>query len=363
MEVILKKDINTALECFMLLSRISNGDTCSKSKETIINKYKLDGGETVEFLDKLCDLEKSIFETIQEDIEIVESLFKIKGQEELCIADLILNWDIYPNSNRCSEIFSKMKEYSRTDISVKFVRYIERMFEIDTNDIDFINCNDGDIIDILDKIQISNECKWLFTSTARNYKVYVNQIEELFIRVERVILSKLDNFKQYIDSFCSKYEKIIENEPEKYFYANAQIKLKSNQKITIIPGIVGFNSILYDKPLNEGANDQLLVGVLFDEMRLRMKSYMSDEKICKNLKVISDASKFEILKIISDTPAYGQELSDKLGLTTATISHHMKALIQSHFIKIQTDANKIYYLMDRENIEQFLDQLKESLLK
>ena len=83
----------------------------------------------------------------------------------------------------------------------------------------------------------------------------------------------------------------------------------------------------------------------------------------EGLKALSDKSKLSILDHIRNNRSYGQALDKETGLSTATISHHMSALINCGFIRMDRVENRIYYHMDKESVNRFLKQLSYYLLE
>ena len=85
--------------------------------------------------------------------------------------------------------------------------------------------------------------------------------------------------------------------------------------------------------------------------------------LLEGLKALSDKSKLSILALIRDKRAYGQALAKETGLSTATISHHIGALLSCGFIRMERVENRIYYQMDKESLGRFLRQLSAYLLE
>ena len=90
---------------------------------------------------------------------------------------------------------------------------------------------------------------------------------------------------------------------------------------------------------------------------------MTDEAICNLLKVISDRSKFEILRRISRSSSYCQELAREMNLTTATISRHMGLLLDAGLVRARRGENRIYYDLNREAITNLCDVVCNVLLQ
>ena len=85
------------------------------------------------------------------------------------------------------------------------------------------------------------------------------------------------------------------------------------------------------------------------------------QQIVRTMKLLSDKSKFEILCRIHKEPAYGKQLAQEMKLTSATISHHMSALIAEGLVTMQMEEKKVYYQQDKENLRRILDRCREVL--
>ena len=109
--------------------------------------------------------------------------------------------------------------------------------------------------------------------------------------------------------------------------------------------------------------DFLYVGVLHSAVAEANSSPFDDTKLCRMLKVMGDKSKFEILRLVSDSAKYGQQLAQALDISTATISHHMSQLEDAELIRIERDANRIYYTLNRETVEYIVKNLNKLFLE
>ena len=92
------------------------------------------------------------------------------------------------------------------------------------------------------------------------------------------------------------------------------------------------------------------------------KVELENKHVLEVLKVLSDKSKFEILSYIRDKRAYGSELAKHMGLTTATISHHMGALFDCGLVEIERENNRMFYREKKETMEQVLEYCRKTLL-
>jgi DNA-binding transcriptional ArsR family regulator len=80
------------------------------------------------------------------------------------------------------------------------------------------------------------------------------------------------------------------------------------------------------------------------------------------LKALSDSSKLEIISSLKISPKYNLEIAQQLGLTPATMSHHMSVLLSCGFVGVEKMDGKVYYHLVEENMISMLEELKQALL-
>lgn len=80
------------------------------------------------------------------------------------------------------------------------------------------------------------------------------------------------------------------------------------------------------------------------------------------LKLLSDKSKYDILKNLKQAPCYGAQLAQKLGLSPATISHHMNTLLSQELVRFDVQENRVYYHLDTRRMREMMDRLRHIFL-
>ncbi|MGL5245183.1 MAG: ArsR/SmtB family transcription factor [Sarcina sp.] len=130
--------------------------------------------------------------------------------------------------------------------------------------------------------------------------------------------------------------------------------------------MVNFRSVAsvtnYGTLIEREKNENIYFGWKFKELLDNNETIRRDEKIFRErLKCLSDKSKFEILKLLKIKPLYGQEIAEKLDLTAATVSYHMNNLILSKLVYINKIENRVYYNLNNDEINKFLDKVKKEL--
>ena len=103
-------------------------------------------------------------------------------------------------------------------------------------------------------------------------------------------------------------------------------------------------------------------GINFDILFNLSNGVYDNVKLVRKLKILSDKSKFEILQLLKEKSMFGQEIAQKLKLTTATVSHHMNSLICANFVYMERKNGKTYFNPNNDEIKIFLVNLNKKLL-
>ncbi|MGH2503337.1 MAG: ArsR/SmtB family transcription factor, partial [Ktedonobacterales bacterium] len=61
---------------------------------------------------------------------------------------------------------------------------------------------------------------------------------------------------------------------------------------------------------------------------------------------LGDPSRLKIVRLLGERPHYGQELAAALGMSTATISHHLDALNKTGALALERRAHRTYFTLD-----------------
>lgn len=83
------------------------------------------------------------------------------------------------------------------------------------------------------------------------------------------------------------------------------------------------------------------------------------EELSAILKVIDDKSRMEILRILVNNKSYGKALSDLVGISTPTVSHHLDILKHAGFIKEEKIKNIKYFYADKEKLKKVMDDMNK----
>src|SRR5918998_4787707 len=69
-------------------------------------------------------------------------------------------------------------------------------------------------------------------------------------------------------------------------------------------------------------------------------------------KALADPARLRILGLLAERPLAGHELSDRLGLTPPTISHHMRRLVAAQLVDVEPEAQSRIYSLRTDAIRE-----------
>lgn len=99
--------------------------------------------------------------------------------------------------------------------------------------------------------------------------------------------------------------------------------------------------------------------VVFDCRVTRDKREALLDELSAILKVIDDKSRMEMLRLLVNNKSYGKALSDLVGISTPTVSHHLDILKQAGFIKEEKIRNIKYFYADKEKLKKVIEDINK----
>ena len=212
-----------------------------------------------------------------------------------------------------------------------------------------------DFFDSIDKLPLSRDDKLKVFSICTHPETYLERVFALLDTAVAAIRGLEDQVFDIINEYCAQYD--LKNVTDTL---NEQMGflLPDDVPIKVIPYLLnpGIITVL-DK---EGREYVVHIGMLY-LMRFLGEAPNNDAETLETLKSISDSSRLEILRCLSNGEMYGREIAKQLGLYSTTISHHMAKLINCRIVRCRLAGNKAYYSLDNEGAKRFLDSLHDIL--
>ena len=365
MKTILKKDINYYSESLDLLKLMTNDFSFEDLKNRLKRNYPLCNEYTSTVIDIISRIAAKVFSNLDFSKERLDFFFKDLNLNDLSIADILLL-----NQNRFLDI--SLEEQLTL---IKNMSYKEKIYNfaqlLSSNDIAGTELKNTEIasfeelVSLISSIDTSIENKWNIQLAFLNIN---SLIEELSSMLNTCVLElkKYDKELSKLTKYFTDYwEPFIEQNDILHFLTSSlNYDLGSGyEEIIVCHSILNPSNISFSLDNDNIYKNVIKIGVLFnDKFTIETRVNSNHLEVYQNLKLLGDKSKFDILVSIKDTSAYGQELSEKFNLSTSTISHHMTALINARFVKVEKKNNRIYYSMNKDILENFLNEVNKLLL-
>ena len=110
------------------------------------------------------------------------------------------------------------------------------------------------------------------------------------------------------------------------------------------------------------SDDVCFCGLLCYKLFRSVGGAFTGEEMVICAKALCDRSKVEILQHLKEKSLYGLEIAEKMGLTPATVSHHMGILLATGFVEIEKRGGKAFYQLSTTGIRKFLAGTEQLLL-
>lgn len=72
------------------------------------------------------------------------------------------------------------------------------------------------------------------------------------------------------------------------------------------------------------------------------------DRLTRLFRALADPARLRILGALAEQPRSGKELSESLGLTPPTISHHVSRLVEAGLIRVSVDGTRHTYSLDQQ---------------
>lgn len=349
--------INYVVEAINLL------EGCACSDETISEQLRSRLTQTV--LDRIGVPErilKMAQVSMAADIKTIRRYFKTLPKLNFTLADAVLLCRHGAGAGKREDIRAYLGEMDEKERVERFVN-LQLVGEEDVRDggtaavEDWIECIDTD-----------DGTKWRLLSAFLYRERCLDEIIPLLNKAQALLEQTKEMWQPLVRDFeCFWNEKLKTSDvPEDIRrYTGVDIaEALDDGCLFICPKILSFNSMSFH--IFDGQDEKTFyIGILFGDdfyMEPEKEKSMGDDELIAVLKLLGDKSKFEILRTVKEEGAYGAQLAKQMGLTTATISHHVNALLNRRLVQMETIEKKVYFRLDKEKMREIIDRLETEFL-
>lgn len=369
------REVNFLTESVALMQHLGMGEKYSDIRETLSKKY----GNPFEIgLKKFALLEKIEYEAkkvFQKDMEEIRYYFsEADGVDSSCAGTMAILWEDAMDAGfyDTGEYEAYLAGLSEKEYCEKFGKCLQGYHNL-IEDAGVIKTEEPyAVISCLMKSDIKDEEKWKLQKIFFDRKEHWEKVLALLKKAAVFLAGFEEEYQWVLEIFGNYWEKTL-NERSIMVYLKEMREIDIGESplgFCLYPSIIKPNVIAFHAEMEKDGTyntpDFVRIGILFDDDFDIGSSYKKMEDgyadyAAQVLKLIGDKSKFEILTFIRERAAYGSELAKHLNLTTATVSHHMNALLSAGLVEIKRMDTRVYYLSNKKALEEVLDYCKKLL--
>lgn len=351
MKFIFNNNLNYTFESLNILRNIANGNDIHHTLDTFHQKYGVPLDELDPAFLPIIEAHDYIKSKISIPKDRLEYLFKnFSNYTDTSLADVIFFNDIDVTLD-----FAALSEQEKQQLAVtSIVSFIDEENNLDSI-VKSLN-NDKEIFNYISSQDLTDEIKYTLVYIYYNYEKLFYEISSMISHVTELIKEKEYILKDILESFMNKFFIDSDGDISGYLKKNYQISIKNIDIFNIHPNVFYFNQV---RVYGIEKNEKIAIGVNYLKILELLKKYKIDEsRILDVLKVLSDKSKFEILKTLTSQKLYGSQIAEMLNLTNATVSYHMSALANLQLILVDKDNNKVFYTLNKNKLKEYLTTLE-----
>lgn len=232
-----------------------------------------------------------------------------------------------------------------TDNSAKNDEVIEDIFQ-QTNFQDL-----SEVITIIMESGIESETKVKLIALYQQEEEIFTAISELMLNLSSIIREHIHLVQTDIDRILSQRDYV--NRIREMLVSYIKMELPESIEVKIIPVLMQPNVMLIYY-----AQENLMriyTGIFAAEMDAINDSVEQAMKlISEGAKLLADSTRLKALLLLQKRPMYLKELADTLGLSSATMSHHMTSLMSEHLVQgeVASDSRRIYYSLSKARLSE-----------
>ncbi|MBO4219864.1 MAG: winged helix-turn-helix transcriptional regulator [Clostridia bacterium] len=360
MRIIFTKEPNPVFECAVLTFKIVNHESYKDKKSFYASKYQTDAGILDDCFTSLSNISREIAAKVRGSVKQVESFFKANSLGSCCAFYLLHG----PMMNRQPDIFSaanSVKNISKAEFFMNFYQMLSMQDKKAKFSRDVKNYND--LINFISAMTIPNEEKWELCHFYNNFDSNRDILADYLLEMGQAYYEVYDSMESHVNHYVDTIEQPLAKGGVAYLNSNFGLELNDQiNSVTVVPSVIlGADMKYLFNYTSDTVDDVLVIGGYYEPFGRIAGDGERLTDLCGSLKALGDTSKLKILKILSTGPRFGQELAQMLGISTATVSHHVSILEEYGFIVLDRKQNRVYYSLNRDRINELISTLGSEL--
>ena len=216
----------------------------------------------------------------------------------------------------------------------------------------------AEFFQVLDTLGLPSEAKFDLLRSFHSYEDTLLQFSQLLETLAELLAAPLQALWDVYAKPLVDLEDSCTGDPAGLSEISGQrLQILPGETLLIYPVLLSLCVDFFAEADSAALQSRLMWGVTTPELVLLLNSFQA-ETGPDILRAILEKTKFEILRTLCDRPMYGGELAAKLGITSATVSHHISDLLNFGLICASPDRRRMYYSVNRDKVIALLDEVR-----
>ena len=207
------------------------------------------------------------------------------------------------------------------------------------------------IIQYLDNSPLEPDAKWKVLRIMQNPVSHITQLIKIVNANLGAYQKAVSEIRKPLEKMVNKFNDLEKSDSGSMFYG---LKNEISRTSIVYPTLVF--------PVSQMIFEQYCYYGLLSHKLTESKNQNAKEHLLIKLKALSDGSKLSIISSLKVSPKYNLEIAQQLGLTAATMSHHMSVLLNCGLVGVEKREGKVYYHLEKQNLQELINELEETLL-
>ena len=280
---------------------------------------------------------------------------------------LLFESDLYSITSE-EEYLNAVKRLSRKELMDHMARFLDKHLDMVIPVPQRSDQYLKEAFQIVSNSTLDNSDRWKLLALLENPELERDHYVDFMTRMIPLFRKHYAEVEYAGNAYSERFEKELAvddqsplmNLMNQYLVTESVEGLKQSKTINFwFLGIQDYHFLI--RPQQETAHIFLGISVLEYFTRLKHFEERNKEDRITVFKNLSDKTRYEVLKLIAEGESSTKVLAEKLGVTSAAISYHLKQLTNDRLIRFDASKPKQRYRINESRMEEAVAGLREDL--
>lgn len=357
MQIKLLESPNVVFECARLITDRADGKSFRELKEELRSVTRAEAQILDGCFDSIIEFTENVVDGLTFDGDVLQHLFVTREEIGASLASYILHSAFCSQHPVFPDDAEKIRTQSRSTFFANMYSLLLDKFPSLESQVKVESY--GEFINVISALPVSAELKWELCSFYNGFEQMRSVLADIILEAGDIFVREYQKVRHHVEWFNANYKMTAGADPMKLIAELCPAaKGKEPDVLYVIPTVaVAPDSVYVMDYVGERIIDFVYAGVLCTPLKKITEKPFDEKAMCRALRVMGDGSKLSILRLTSEKPMYGIQIAEALGLTTATVSHHMAQLAEQELVIVEREANRTYYRANTEMLGKIAEDM------